>query len=156
MSKPVVITADQFSALRVASTEILTLMRTHLHSDTLKAGVRVEALVNMLIEIEDRHLDMNKPLGIDENIGSCEPSPLIRWDKTGSVWHTDIGKVGRYSVRRVNRLWTAFLNNNPITSVTPGKDLGVVQRYVEHRIETARAINKAHDDMPFQSPLGAR
>lgn len=95
------------------------------------------------------------PVTLDENIGSCEPGdfsgPLIRWDKTGSVWHTDVDKVGRYSLQRINRQWVAFLNNKPIEAISPG-ELDAMKRNVERRIDTARRINA----MPFQSPLGAR
>jgi hypothetical protein len=82
-----------------------------------------------------------RPVAPDENIGSCEPSPLILWDKTGGVWHTDTA-AGRYSIRRLGKRqpYGAFLNNKPISNVRENLSVDVIKREVEHRIRTARRI----------------
>lgn len=74
---------------------------------------------------------------------------MIRWDKTQNTWHTDVGKVGRYSVQPVGnhvrgrgRLHAAFLNNERITNAPSDFDADIVKRHVEDRIETARRINR--------------
>lgn len=79
-------------------------------------------------------------LGAAENVGSCEPSPDIRWDKTQTTWHTDT-KAGRYSVRRVHKRgpFGAFLNNKPV-AVDTSLDVQAVKRAVELRIVEARRI----------------
>jgi hypothetical protein len=85
-----------------------------------------------------------KPVGLDENIGSCEPSPLIRWDRTQGTWHTDT-RAGRYSVCRVRPRgpFGAYLSGNPITSVSPSLNIDVVKREVERCIRAARDIAQA-------------
>jgi hypothetical protein len=101
----------------------------------------------MLIDIENRYLDGERPLGPTENIGSCEPDPVIvRWDKTGSVWHTDVDKVGRYSVRRpgLRQPYEAYLNGKSL-NLMPDSDPGVLKRSIERRIKEARRINAMHE-----------
>lgn len=85
-----------------------------------------------------------KPLGADENIGSCEPGPLIRWDKTQATWHTDIENVGRYSVRRTAKYepFGAYLNGERVTGVPTATKADVVKRDVENRIRNAMQIAK--------------
>jgi hypothetical protein len=84
------------------------------------------------------------PLGADENIGSCEPGPLIRWDKTQSTWHTDIENVGRYSVRRAvaRGPWAAYLNGERVAGVPAAAKVDAVKRDVENRIRNAMQIAK--------------
>lgn len=68
---------------------------------------------------------------------------IIRWDKTQKTWHTDVDKVGRYSVRRPGKRmpYQAYLNNKQI-AVDPNPDAEIVKRMIETRIHTARHINK--------------
>lgn len=87
-----------------------------------------------------------KPVGLEENIGSCEPDPVsVRWDKTGRTWHTDVDKVGRYSVRRtgLRMPYCAFLNNQPINAIERSADVDEVKKAVERRIRHAVLINNA-------------
>jgi hypothetical protein len=93
-----------------------------------------------------RHLKPH-PFETDENIGSCEPDPvIIRWDKTGNVWHTDRENVGRYSVRRPakRQAYAAYLNGK-IINVEASPDYEVVKRGVEYRIRTAIKIANADE-----------
>lgn len=94
------------------------------------------------------------PLGLIENVGSCEPGPHIQWDKTQSTWHTDVDKVGRYSVRRLAKRqpYGAYLNNKSIP-VPTNPDASVVKRGVELRIIEARRINALADKKQEPWPL---
>lgn len=95
-------------------------------------------------------------LGATENVGSCEPSPRIDWDKTGSTWHTDT-KAGRYSIRRLGKRqpFGAFFNNARIGGIPESTSLDVVKRDVERRIIEAKRIAAMTETTPFQSPTGA-
>lgn len=100
-----------------------------------------------------------EPLGPVENIGSCDPGPDMRkplWDKTGKVWHTDVDKVGRYSVRRpgLRQDFRAYLNGNDL-GLMPSSDPEVLKRSIDRRILEARRINHVTGNMPYQSPVGA-
>lgn len=88
--------------------------------------------------------DKPHPYVTDENIGSCEPSPLIQWDKTQSTWHTDVDKVGRYSVQRLGKRqpFAAFLNGKRIAGVPESTSQDVIKRDIERRIIEARRINE--------------
>lgn len=89
-----------------------------------------------------------RPVTLDENIGSCEPSPRIDWDKTGTTWHTDT-KAGRYSVRRMGKRqpFGAFLNNTRLTGIPESTSIDVIKRDIERRIIEARRIaNMSADD----------
>jgi hypothetical protein len=85
------------------------------------------------------------PYDTDENIGSCEPrADLIRWDKTQKTWHTDVARVGRYSVRRTQSRgpYAAYLNGKQIDNVGEDTDVDVIKKRVETRIHEARRINR--------------
>jgi hypothetical protein len=82
-------------------------------------------------------------LGATENVGSCDPGPMILWDKTQKTWHTDVPKVGRYSVRRMGKRmpFAAYLNGKQIAA-EEHTNVEVVKRSVERRIREAHRINE--------------
>jgi hypothetical protein len=131
---------EKFNQLRIMSVAVCTAIKQKAPNALGLAG----DLVNELIDIEGRHLDAERPLGADENIGSCEPGPLIRWDKTQSTWHTDIENVGRYSVRRTAKYgpFGAYLNGERVAGVPAAAKVGAVKRDVENRIRNAMQIAK--------------
>jgi len=67
---------------------------------------------------------------------------IIRWDKTQKTWHTDIDKVGRYSVRRMDKRkpYAAYLNGERIMSEAVNSDVEKVKGDVETRIQRAHDI----------------
>lgn len=83
------------------------------------------------------------PVRPEENIGSCEPGPLILWDKTQQTWHTDVDKVGRYSVSRPTKRapYRAYLNGKDLR-LMPDSDPEVLKRSINRRISEAVRINK--------------
>lgn len=92
-----------------------------------------------------------EPVRPDENIGSCEPGPDLRkplWDKTGKTWHTDVDKVGRYSVRRpgLRQDYRAYLNGEDL-NLMPSNDPEVLKRSIDRRILEARRINHVTDKL---------
>lgn len=94
-------------------------------------------------------------LGATENVGSCEPDPLILWDRTQKTWHTDVDKVGRYSIRRMgSRMPYALYLNNKRVGHDEFDDVAVAKRAVERRIREAKRINAVTDNTPYQSPVG--
>lgn len=94
-------------------------------------------------------------LGATENVGSCEPSPRINWDKTGTTWHTET-KAGRYSVRRLGKRqpFGAFLNGARISNIPESTSLDVVKRDVERRIIEARRIANMNQGDARKALLG--
>jgi hypothetical protein len=121
---------------------LISMVNDHIKVADDEERVELEQLVVALLGV---HVEP-EPLGPIENIGSCEPSPLIRWNKTQNTWHTDVGKVGRYSVRRLapRQPWAAFLNGKRLGNDSH-TDVSVMKRVVERRIHTARRINEATD-----------
>lgn len=74
---------------------------------------------------------------------------IVRWDKTGDVWHADVSGVGRYAVRRPakRRPFSAYLNGELITSVQESSNVEAVKKFVETRITEALRI--ANDPSKF-------
>jgi hypothetical protein len=123
---------------------LISMVREHIKS----AGddderFELEQLINALNRVNVTP----EPLGLVENVGSCLPGPIVRWDKTGSVWHTDVDKVGRYSVRRqaAREPYAAYLNGVQLMMVMPDKDPSVIKRSVERRIRVAKQISQIEE-----------
>jgi hypothetical protein len=125
--------------------------------DALEDGRVGSILIRDQLRIDEtKPRPLGEILGATENVGSCEPGPLIKWDKTQQTWHTDVDGVGRYSIRKggelskVRGLWHAFLNGTPINGHGySDKDLDAVKRNVENRINNARRI--ANDPDPHRA-----
>lgn len=91
-----------------------------------------------------------KPVGLEENIGSCEPGPApLSWQLIGGRWFVDVDKVGRYMVKRPTARsdYRAYLNGNDLR-LMPDKDPSVLKRSVERRVREAQRINRVTE--PFK------